>query len=111
MRVARLAVAAAGVFGLVAAGAAGTARAAGPARRRLRGASALAASAPAVLAPAASTLAGVVVRPGVIHAGQAHGAQAAPPGTAACLQDYRVAATARPRSGRLITWARCTPRG
>ena len=88
MRVARLAAVAAGVFGLVAAGAvgaAGTARPVGP------GPAAAAPAASALAAPAASALAGVVVRPEVIHAGRAHGAQPAPPGTAACLQDYRVA--------------------
>ena len=100
MRVARLAAAAAVVFGLVAAGAASTA-AAGAAGAvapaspgRAAAASALpapAASSPAASALAASALAGVVVRPGVIHAGQAHGAAAGPPGPAACLQDYRVA--------------------
>ncbi len=96
MRVARLVVAAAGVFGLVAAGAAGPASAAlagaaGAVRPAGPVPAAAAPAASALAAPAASALAGVVVQPGVIHAGRAHGAQAAPPGTAACLQDYRVA--------------------
>jgi len=68
----RLAVVAACVFGLGFAGAVAAPRPAVPKTE-----------------PAASALAGVVVRPGVIHVGR--GALAAPPTTASCESDYKVA--------------------
>jgi subtilase family serine protease len=40
---------------------------------------------------ASSALAGVTVKPGVIHVGRAQDARAAPPSTAACIRDYKVA--------------------
>ena len=82
MRVARLAVAAVGAFGLVVAGSpvmvtAGS-QAAVPAR-------------PDPAAAGAPALAGVIVRPGAIRAGQARDTDAGPFTTAECEQAYKVA--------------------
>jgi subtilase family serine protease len=72
MRVGRLAAIAAGVFGLAAAS----------------GMSAMSAVGTAPV-PAQSAPAAIIIRPGVIHMTQ--GAQAAPPTTADCEQDYNIA--------------------
>jgi subtilase family serine protease len=78
MRVAGLAAAAVGVLSLVAAAVSAVPRPAAP-------------GAGTTGAPSSSALAGVVLRPGAIRVGQARGAQAGPPSTADCEQDYRVA--------------------
>jgi subtilase family serine protease len=74
MRVAGLAAITVGVFGLAAAAAL-----------------ARPVPSPVPAVRASDPLAAVEVRPGVIHAGRAEGANAAPPGTAACVRDYKVA--------------------
>ena len=86
MRVARLAMAAVGAFGLVVAGSPVMVTAGSPAAVPARPGPAR--PGPAAGAPA---LAGVIVRPGVIRAGQARDTGAGPFTTAECEQAYKVA--------------------